>query len=207
MLISSHGWRLLVSIVVSLGVVVIFSVLNILHVAWFNWLGQCFGMTFEVWWWQIDFITLSKGWSRGWWMSSHDMGCLLKDMLIIGGMGKVIMSWLEGYYCSILSKAMVMKSNNCLYLSLTDVSTVIIFLYMWWFLIIWELQFLNFYIYCNVWVQFDWFYFAGFVAYNLMDRVVYIMFVLRGFSLTRPNSFAGDVLPLRICTLNFTGMM
>ena len=57
-------------------------------------------------------------------MSFHDMECLLKLLLMIGFMDRFMMSSLGVCFCSILRMSMVIKSNNCCYLSLVDVSTL-----------------------------------------------------------------------------------
>ena len=56
-------------------------------------------------------------------MISHDMGCLFKELLMIGFMERFMMSSLELCFCSSLRISMVMKSNHCWSLSLVDVST------------------------------------------------------------------------------------
>ena len=100
--ISSHGWRLVVSTVVSVGKVVIFSVKHIVHGAWFNLLGKCFGRQLRVWWQHIYFMKLSEGWSKRQCMSYQEIGFLFKELLIIGVISRVMMSWYEYFCCSIL---------------------------------------------------------------------------------------------------------
>ena len=56
-------------------------------------------------------------------MSSHEMECLLKLLSMIGFMDRFMMSSLVVCFYSILRTTMVMKSNNCCYLSLGDFST------------------------------------------------------------------------------------
>ena len=122
MWISSPGWRLMVSNIVPLLTFVISAVYQIVHGALFILLGQCFGRPLRVWWRHIDFMTPSEGWSIRRWMRSHEMGCLLEYLLMIGVMVRVIVSWLEGCFCSILSTSLIMKSNNFWYLSFYVVS-------------------------------------------------------------------------------------
>ena len=43
------------------------------------------------------------------------------------------------------------------------------------------------------------------IQYDVQSGI--IMFVFGVFIMTRPKTFAGDLLLLIICTLNFTGMM
>ena len=113
---------LLVSTVVPLLTVVIFYVLKIVHGALCIFLGQCFGRPYRVSWWHIALMKLSEVWRRRKWIIYHDMGCLLKELLMIGFIGRVMMYWLEGCCCSSLSISMVMKSNNCWSIYLSDVS-------------------------------------------------------------------------------------
>ena len=127
MWISSPGWRLFISTVVPLGEVVIFYAKHIVHGAWFNLLVQCFVWTVMVRWCHISFMKLLKGRSRKWWRSSHDMGCLFKELLSIGVVLRVMMSWYEEYCCSILSISIVINSNDPWYLYLTVLSTLIYF--------------------------------------------------------------------------------
>ena len=56
-------------------------------------------------------------------MSSHDMECFLKELLMILFMKRLMMSSIELFCCSSLRISMVMKSNNGWSTSLTDVST------------------------------------------------------------------------------------
>ena len=94
--------------------------------AWYfvYFLGQCFGSPYRVWWHHIDLMTISESWMRRQWMISHDMGCFLKELLMVRFMGRVMMYWPESFCCSSLSISMVMKSNNCWSLSLSDASTL-----------------------------------------------------------------------------------
>ena len=101
-----------------------FSVQRVVRGSWFNFLEHCFVRSFRVWWRKIDFIALSEGWSIRKCISSHHTGRLLKELLVIGFMGIVMILWLELYYCSILSTSIVMNFNNCWSLSLTNVLTL-----------------------------------------------------------------------------------
>ena len=60
-------------------------------------------------------------------MISHDMGCLLKELLMIRFIVRVIISWSGYCFCSILMTSIVMKSSSCWSLSLTLVSTLSFF--------------------------------------------------------------------------------
>ena len=54
-------------------------------------LRTVFFRPYRVWWRHIYFMTLSEGWSIRWQMIYHEMGCFLKELLMIGFMGRVMM--------------------------------------------------------------------------------------------------------------------
>ena len=130
---------------------------------------MCFGWTARVWWCHIAFMTLSEGWIRRRWMSSHEMGCLSKELLITGVMGRMIMSWSEKYCWSILCtrSPIIVDIFPWLFFQLW-----VYLLYLWHFVTIQEPQVLHFWTDCNVWLVFDLLYFVGFVVYNMTTRVL-----------------------------------
>ena len=106
---SSPVQSLVVSTVDPLGKVFIFSVKHTMYGTLFILLGNCFGRPVRVKWWHIDFITMSYRWGRQQWISSHDMGCLLSELLIIVSMGKLMMSFYGNVCCSTLTISILMK--------------------------------------------------------------------------------------------------
>ena len=121
---SYPGWSLLVSAVFPLLIVVIFAVYNIVHGYLCSFLVKCFGRPSRVWWRHIAFMKMSEGWKRQQWMSSHGMGCLLKEILMIIFMYRIVMYWIGGFFCSSLRISMVIHHNTLLSLFLADVSTL-----------------------------------------------------------------------------------
>ena len=132
------------------------------------------------------------------------MGCLLKELFIIGVAVIVIISWSERCCCSILSTSMVMNSNNCWSLSLDTFSILIFFIV---YLVVFNhLISLHFWIYCNVWVQFELLYF--WVLWHIIWWTEwYNNHFLGIFTIKIPKPFPGYFLALIICTLHFTGMI
>ena len=60
-------------------------------------------------------------------MSSHEMGRLFKELLMIGFILNVMMSGFGDFSCSILMVSIVMKSSSFWSLSLTLISTLSLF--------------------------------------------------------------------------------
>ena len=143
---SSPYWKLLVSTVVPLGKIVVFSVKNTVRGSSFIFLWQCYGGPLIVWWQHTYFITLSYGWSRQLLIISHYMVCLLNDIWIIGYMVKVIISLSVYFCCWTLMISILIKPNILCPLSLASVSTLILFpasLFICNHMSAWVLMFLN----------------------------------------------------------------
>ena len=105
------------------------------HYLCITWCAQCyvdllrsdFFSRLRVWLWHISFITISYEWSMQQWISSFDMGFFYKLLMIISVV-KVMMLFSGYFFLSTLMILTVMNCNNCWYISLTSVSTLILFL-------------------------------------------------------------------------------
>ena len=124
---SSSCQSLVVLTVVPLGGNVIFYVKYTIHGDSLIFLGKCFGSSVILLWRNIDFITLSDGLSRQQIMSYHDKGYFLNEILMIGSMGKLMISFYGYFCCSTLMIPIVMRSNSLWSLYLAYVLTLILF--------------------------------------------------------------------------------
>ena len=119
----------------------------------------------------------------------------IEKILMIGVMDIVLMSWLKVFCYSIFSTSKVMKSNYHWPLYLNFVSDFTFVPVSMMIFTIWKLQLLHFWVDCNVWLQFDWFYFR--VSWNIIWWLEWYNNVcLQKFYHYKTQHFAGDLLPL-----------